>query len=67
MSAAELAAKIETLSTEDFNMVVTLVNRLADKPSNILKTARNKYMRNNPMTMEEIDSEIQQYRSENRS
>ncbi len=64
MSSAELTAKIESLSSEDFNMVVTLVNRLSDKPSNILKTARNKYVRNNPMTMEEIDTEIQQYRRE---
>ena len=59
MSSAELTAKIESLSSEDFNMVVTLVNRLSDKPSNILKTARNKYVRNNPMTMEEIDADFE--------
>ncbi len=31
MSIAELTTKIENLSTEDYNMVVMLVNRLAEK------------------------------------
>ncbi len=32
MSIAELTAKIENLSAEDYNMVITLVNRLSEKP-----------------------------------
>lgn len=38
-------------------------NRLAQRPSEILKKARNKYVRENPITMEEIDKEIEKYRS----
>lgn len=64
MVAAELTEKIQALSVEDFNMIAALVERLADKPSNILKSARNKYMKENPMTMEEIDTEISRYRNE---
>lgn len=66
MGVAELTAKLESLSQEDYNMVVMLVNRLSDKPSNILKAARNKYLQKNPMSMEEIDEEIEKYRSEKR-
>lgn len=54
---------MEMLSKEDYNMVVNLIDRLAQRPSEILKKARNKYVRENPMTMEEIDKEIEQYRS----
>ena len=64
MSVAELAVKLEALSQEDYNMVVMLVERLSDKPSNILKKAREKYVKQNPMSMEEIDVEIENYRSE---
>jgi len=35
MSVTELAVKLEALSQEDYNMVVMLVERLSDKPSNI--------------------------------
>lgn len=31
MSIAELAAKIESLSADDYNMVIMLVNRLSEK------------------------------------
>ena len=31
MSIAELTAKIESLSAEDYNMVIMLVNRLSEK------------------------------------
>ena len=31
MVTAELTAKIESLSTEDYNMVIMLVNRLSEK------------------------------------
>ena len=31
MSIADLTAKIENLSAEDYNMVTTLVNRLSEK------------------------------------
>lgn len=62
MSVAELAVKLEALSQEDYNMVVMLVERLSDKPSNILKKAREKYVKQNPMSMEEIDVEIENYR-----
>ena len=64
MSTPELVQKIESLSLEDYNMVMMLVERLTAKPSDILKRAREKYVRVNPMSMEEIDEEIQQYRRE---
>ncbi len=67
MSTAELTAKIESLSLEDYNMIMMLVERLTAKPSDILKRARGKYVRTNPMSMEEIDDEIQQYRREKQS
>jgi hypothetical protein len=60
----EVTKKLESLSTEDYNMVVMLINRLADKPSNMLRAYRNKYVNENPMSMNEIDAEIQQYRKE---
>lgn len=66
MSAAELAIKLEALSQEDYNMIVMLVDRLSDKPSNVLKKAREKYVKQNPMSMKEIDDEIENYRSEKR-
>ncbi|MCM1049564.1 MAG: hypothetical protein NC433_14200 [Clostridiales bacterium] len=67
MSTPELVQKIESLSLEDYNMVMMLVERLTAKPSDILKKAREKYVRTNPMSMEEIDEEIQQYRREKQS
>ena len=39
-------------------MVVMLINQLADKLFNVLKSAREKYLWNNSMTMDEIDDEI---------
>lgn len=66
MSAAELVIKLEALSQEDYNMIVMLVDRLSDKPSNVLKKAREKYVKQNPMSMKEIDDEIENYRSEKR-
>lgn len=66
MGTAELTAKLESLSREDYDMVVMLVNRLAEKPSSILKRARENYLKTNPMTMEEIDEEIENYRREKR-
>ena len=62
MGIAEVIAKLETLSQEDYDMVVMLINRLAEKPSGILKVARDKYIQKNPLSMEEIDEEIQAYR-----
>lgn len=64
MSVAELTVKLESLSQEDYNMIVMLVERLAEKPSNILKKAREKYVNQNPMSMKEIDEEIEAYRGE---
>ena len=58
MSTAELTAKIESLSLEDYNMIMMLVERLTAKPSDILIRARGKYVRTNPMSMKEIDDEI---------
>lgn len=49
-------------------MVVMLVDRLTEKsskPSDILKAARKKYLEK-PMSMEEIDKEIETYRREKR-
>ena len=34
MSIAELTAKIEGLSPDDYNMVIMLVNKLSEKPEN---------------------------------
>lgn len=68
MGISELAVKLEALSPEDYQMVVMLVDRLAEKPSkpsDILKAARKKYLEN-PMSMEEIDEEIETYRREKR-
>lgn len=67
MNATELTAKIESLSLEDYNMIMMLVERLTAKPFDILKKAREKYVRTNPMSMVEIDEEIQQYRREKQS
>ncbi len=47
-------------------MIVMLVDRLSDKPSNILRKAREKYLKQNPMSMREIDDAIENYRSEKR-
>ena len=60
----EVRAKLESLSSDDYKMVVMLIERLADKPSSILRVAREKYVKQNPMTMDEIDQEIQNYRGE---
>ena len=60
----EITAKLESLSSDDYKMVVMLIDRLADKPSSILRMACEKYTKENPMTMEEIDQEIQNYRGE---
>lgn len=68
MGVSELAAKLEALSSEDYKMVVMLVDRLTEKsskPSDILKTARKKYLET-PMSIEEIDEEIEAYRREKR-
>ena len=64
MVSQDVTAKLEMLSADDYKMVVMLIDRLAEKPSNVLKNARNKYVKDNPMTMEEIDKEIEKYRSE---
>lgn len=66
MSISELTMKLESLSQEDYNMVVMLVERLADRPSSFLKAARNNYLKRNPMSMQEIDQEIEDYRREKR-
>lgn len=64
MLTPDITAKLESLSSDDFQMVIMLIDRLADKPSTVLLAAREKYVNKNPMTMEEIDREIQNYRSE---
>lgn len=66
MLTAEVRQKLESLSQDDYNMVVMLINRLADKPSRRLEEVREKMLKRNPMPMEEIDEEIQQYRREAR-
>ncbi len=35
-------------------LVIMLIDRLADKPSSVLRAVRDKYVNKNPMTMEEI-------------
>ncbi len=60
----DVTAKLESLSLDVYNMVIMLIERLADKPSSILRAAREKYVQKNPITMEDIDQEIQNYRSE---
>lgn len=64
MVTPDVTAKLESLSSDDFQMVIMLIDRLADKPSSVLRAAREKYVNKNPMTMEEIDQEIQNYRSD---
>lgn len=64
MVTSEITTKLEALSTEDYNMIVSLIDRLSERPSNVLRNARNKYVRENPMSMEEINAEIEKYRSE---
>lgn len=59
---AEVTAKLETFSQNDYDMVEMLVDRLAEEPSGILKATRDKYVQKNPLSMEEIDEEIQAYR-----
>ena len=66
MLTAEVTQKLESLSQDDYNMVVMLINRLADRPSSRMKNMREKMLEKNPMYMEEIDKEIQQYRKEAR-
>ena len=69
MGISELAVKLEALSQEDYNMVVMLIDRLTEnphKPSQILKAARKKYLESNPMSVNEIDEEIEAYRKEKR-
>ncbi len=60
----DVTAKLESLSMDDYNMVIMLIDRLAEKPSSILRAAREKYVQKNPMSMEKIDQEIQNYRGE---
>lgn len=66
MVTSEIMTKLESLSPEDYNMVVMLVDRLSDKPSNILRKAREKYLKQNPMSMREIDDEIENCRRDKR-
>ena len=54
--------RLESLSTEDCDRIVSLIDRLAEKPTNMLWNARNKFVRENPMSMEEINMEIERYR-----
>ena len=64
MVTSEIMTKLESLSTEDYNRIASLIDRLAEKPSNMLWNARNKFVRENPMSMEEINMEIERYRGE---
>lgn len=64
MLTTEVSKKLESLSQDDYNMVVMLINRLADRPSRRLAETREKMLKRNPMDMEEIDREIQSYRGE---
>lgn len=52
----------DLLSPDDYDMVVMLINRLADRPSTRLEEMREKMLKRNPMGMEEIEREIQRYR-----
>lgn len=67
MVTPDVTAKLESLSSDDFQMVIRLIDRLADKPSTVLRAAREKYVIKNPMTVVEIDQEIQTYRREVKS
>ena len=58
-----LINKINLLSAEDYDMVVNLVNRLSEKnSSNKFKEICAKYHDREPLSMDEIDEEIQAYR-----
>lgn len=60
-----LINKIDLLSKEDYDMVVSLVNRLLleRNPSDAFKEICTKYHDRKPLSMEEIDKEIQAYRN----
>lgn len=64
MVAIEVTQKLESLSQDDYDKVVRLINQLADSSASRLKAKRNEMLGKNPMSMEEIDEEIQQYRRE---
>ena len=64
MVTSEIMTKLESLSTEDYNRIASLIDRLAEKPSNMLWNARNKFVREITMSMEEINMEIERYRGE---
>lgn len=53
MEIKDITAKLETLSQEDYNMVVMLINRLADKPSGILETVMDGYLQKKAREREE--------------
>ena len=67
MIAVEVAKKMEALSPDDYNMVITLIDRLSSKPSSYLETIRKKHLNVNPMSMDEINAEIEKYRSEKKA
>ena len=64
MVATEVTKKIEALSTDDYNMVIALIDRLSSKPTAYLENIRKKHLNVNPMSMDEINAEIEKYRSE---
>ena len=67
MIAAEVTKKMEALAPDDYDMVVTLIDRLSSKPSSYLEKIRKKHLNVNPMSMDEINAEIEKYRSEKKA
>ena len=55
MLTAEVTRKLESLSQDDYNMVVMLINRQEDSPSSRLRNIWEKMLKKNFMSMEEID------------
>ena len=59
MGIAELTAKIESLSAEDYNMVIMLVNKLSEKPENngLKRLSENELVEELPHQSEKVTLE----------
>lgn len=58
-----LISKLNLLCTEDYDMVVSLVNSLIDKKnSDRFREICSHYQDREPLSMDEIDEEIRAYR-----
>lgn len=56
MSVAELTTKIERLSTEDYNMVVMLIDRLSSNPDGLEKKSADQIVAELSQSVEKSDA-----------